>query len=205
LISLELKMLVVDGKEIEECKYVNLPSRNIRECTVKSYIIVVLELDDNCLTSFEAKDLPNLQVLDVSFNCLTSFEAKDLPNLQVLDLSENKLTSFTLGDLPNLRILDVSFNCLTSFETKDIPNLRNLDVSFNSSFSVLRLTLSQVPELQILNLERTNVKFIDSSLVHLVKGSVPRAHFFGTVELLEEAFVTKGHPVFEEIQEHIEI
>jgi Leucine-rich repeat (LRR) protein len=208
-----LEELYLTGNKLVSFEAKNLP--NLRG----------LWLSDNQLVSFEANDLPNLQRLYLYNNQLTSFEAIDLPNLQGLSLTNNQLTSLDTTGLPNLRELYLSRNQLTSFEAKNLPNLRELSLSnnqlvsftgnfpniqelwlaHNPSFVVLRLTLAQTPKLQELNLEGTNVKFVDPSLVHLVKGSIPRAHFIGTVELLEEAFVTKGHPILEEISEHIEV
>jgi Leucine-rich repeat (LRR) protein len=149
-------MLIINGEKIEENEETLLIDRGVRECYVKSDVIVKLWLSNNQLTSFTTGELPNLRVLYLSNNQLTSFTTGNLPNLQGLGLSNNQLTSFTTGELPNLRVLYLYDNHLTSFTSGDLPNLQRLYLSNNQLTSFTTGDLLNLQHLYLSNNQLTS-------------------------------------------------
>ena len=98
--------------------------------------------------------LENSEVTDACIRNLKSLE-----NLQILNLRRTHITGSTLGELRNLRSLDIELTDVDSAGLQQLANLQQLTalklgssmVDLHERFSVLKATLSQLPQLTTLS------------------------------------------------------
>jgi Leucine-rich repeat (LRR) protein len=128
--------------------------------------IILLDLQNRNLTSFDGTGLSSLTSLNLKNNQLTSFDGTDLSGLTILNLMNNQLTSFDGTDLSSLTSLNLRNNPLTTFICVDMWLITDLgfnrDGLINNSWNITTLTsfdgtgLSGLTELSLFNNQLTS-------------------------------------------------
>ncbi|XP_055299408.1 leucine-rich repeat transmembrane neuronal protein 4-like [Sitodiplosis mosellana] len=116
--------------------------------------------------SLAFSDAKNIEFLDLSQNNLIELNGllfTDLINLKTLNLSHNSIKQFYNFRTGNLLTIDLSYNHLTSLNDDTFRRtieLKHLNLSFNSIGNLKVETFAYMPNLEYLNLRRTNMSSI---------------------------------------------
>lgn len=144
----ELRYVNLEGNELESLETLNeltsLTMVNARKNKIHKFDafgmdlagLVVLQIDNNHLVSFEDFNMPSLRALSASGNKISNFDQLEMPTtpaLEHVNLAGNQFASLVgIDRLPNLKELSVANNQITSFEgIQGCPLLVSLDIKGN--------------------------------------------------------------------------
>ena len=146
-----IKMADVDLTNMNNLVLVNLTGAGISEVKLPaSNSLRELILDSNNIAEIDlSRYASQLVMISMNNNQLTSFDASAMKELFSLNMANNKLTSITLAN-PNMYNLELSGNALQSIDLSRMPALSQVFLSHNS---LERIDLSAQPNLVALHID----------------------------------------------------
>lgn len=100
--------------------------------------LVLLDLYQNDIVTFDGSTFVNLEDLDLSVNDITTADFTGMSALQILRLSTNPIGSVDLTSSPALELLQLNYcNALNSVDVSGLANLETLSLTSASSLDTL--------------------------------------------------------------------
>lgn len=151
-----------------ELTYLNCIGNDIAQLPLEHLSrLTNLLCNENSLTSLDLSQTPSLEVLHCHDNLLSSLDVSALPHLRELACGDNPFTSLDVSHNPELAYLLYLGGPLRTLTLSDNDALVDLWCSYSL---VSELDLAQAPNLEILGVERSDLRCLDlSANAHLTE------------------------------------
>lgn len=130
--------------------------------------LILLQADNNELTTGALKKCKYLQVLILNNNQLTTVKDVFQPQLCTLEVGYNLINEMEVNKMPHLKCIDLRYNAIRELpQTMDFPKLDSLYLAGNKIKSLLGI--EKLTNLRLLHVRNNPIKYLHGFVPELTK------------------------------------
>lgn len=130
--------------------------------------LILLQADNNELSTAALKKCKYLQVLILNHNQLTTVKHVYQPQLSTLEVGYNQINEIVINKMPHLRCIDFRYNVIRELPlAMDFPKLDSLYLAGNKINSLVGI--ETLTNLRILHVRNNPIKYLNGFVPELVK------------------------------------